>query len=111
MKQIAALERQLTRATAPTERPERIVALPRRVSELLGLVLPVKGEPLEPSSGRLGVSLILAQRGCARSCRARDSLSTVSLGNWLYSDARARGQEAEHGQKHEVIGVDKAAVG
>ena len=49
VKQIAMLERQLARATARAERLEHIVALQKKVSELLGLVLPVNGEPPEPS--------------------------------------------------------------
>ena len=45
VKRIAALERQLARATARAERLEIIVGVQKQVSELLGLVLPATGEP------------------------------------------------------------------
>ena len=44
VKRIAALERQLARATARAERLEIIVGVQKKVSELLGLVLPATGE-------------------------------------------------------------------
>lgn len=44
-KRIIALERQLARATARAERLEIIVGVQKKVSELLGLVLPATGEP------------------------------------------------------------------
>ncbi len=45
IKRIAALERQLARATARAERLEIIVSVQKKVAELLGLVLPATGEP------------------------------------------------------------------
>ena len=44
VKRIAALERQLARATARAERLEIIVSLQKKVSQLLGLALPETGE-------------------------------------------------------------------
>ena len=49
VKRIADLERQLVRATARVERLEVIVALQKKVAELLGLALPPTGEPPEAS--------------------------------------------------------------
>ena len=47
VKQIATLERQLARATARAERLELIVAVQKKVAQLLGLVLPASDEPPE----------------------------------------------------------------
>lgn len=44
VKRIAALERQLAQATARAERLELIVALQKKVSQLLGLALPMSDE-------------------------------------------------------------------
>ncbi len=49
VKRIAALERQLARATARAERLELIVELQKKVAQLLGLALPTHDEPIEPS--------------------------------------------------------------
>lgn len=46
-KRIAELERQLARATARAERLELIVAVQKKVAQLLGLALPASGEPPE----------------------------------------------------------------
>ena len=47
VKRIAALERDLKRATARAERAEVIVELQKKVSQLLGLALPARGAPTE----------------------------------------------------------------
>ncbi len=49
VKRIADLERQLVRATARADRLEIIIELQKKVSQLLGLALPVNDEPSEPS--------------------------------------------------------------
>lgn len=53
VKKIAALERQLARATARAERLELIVEVQKKVSQLLGLVLPASGLPSDVSDGSL----------------------------------------------------------
>ncbi len=48
VKRVAELERQLRRATARAERLELIVALQKKVSQLLGLALPTSDDSTEP---------------------------------------------------------------